>query len=276
LKFADIIKWPYKWETISFAEEAYPNLREGKEVPGDLWDWLYGIVLPGKWAAFKIMAALVLCTPSLRELGVAYRFDMGLSLPRQSYWRSRTVLGRVLASCAGVKSICGWVGPCPPIDGPHTKYIHLKARHVEPPKLDSKEEAEEEEGSLLLREGEDRREWIAELKDPTSWTAPQPPVREMSLCKVERIQVKALPREVRQKIQPVDKEEEPSYRASIDFSIDNQSVRYVLYNNPVFITPPICLESPHKAHIQQLPKFQRNTCTVEQKRFRRKILRVVF
>ena len=137
LRFAEILKWPYMSEMRDYAEDVYGLIRSGSHVDVNVWDWLYGTVLPGKWAAFKIMAALVLCTPSLaKKLGVSKYYDNGVSLPKRSYWRSRTALGRVLGCLPGATSVCGWIGPCLPIDGPQNKYIRLKARRVAPPKHD--------------------------------------------------------------------------------------------------------------------------------------------
>ncbi|KAL2822459.1 hypothetical protein BJX63DRAFT_376584 [Aspergillus granulosus] len=62
------------------------------------------------------MSALIMCTPSIAEdLGVAHYHESGLSLSNASYWRVRSILGRILASLPGVTSLNGWVGPCPPI-----------------------------------------------------------------------------------------------------------------------------------------------------------------
>ncbi|KAG8808530.1 hypothetical protein FRC17_003905 [Serendipita sp. 399] len=59
-------------------------------------------------------------------------------------------------------------------------------------------------------------------------------------------------------------EEEVQYRASMTFKIDNEpSVTYTLYTNPVFVTPPSCQGGPHKIHLRELPKFQRNVWNVE-------------
>jgi tetratricopeptide (TPR) repeat protein len=116
LFFAERIKWPYINEVRDYAEDVYTNLRGGEIINIHLHDWLYGIVLPGKWFAFKIMTALILCTRSVRDISIAHYYDCGLSLPKRSYWRSRTVLGRVLGCSPGVISLCGWLGPCPPVE----------------------------------------------------------------------------------------------------------------------------------------------------------------
>lgn len=86
LKFAESLKWPYLNETRDVAEDVYSELRGGETVSFDLWDWLFGLVLPGKWTAYKMMIVLLLCTLSLsKELGVPKYFDCGISLPKRSY-----------------------------------------------------------------------------------------------------------------------------------------------------------------------------------------------
>ncbi|KAJ3566753.1 hypothetical protein NP233_g6809 [Leucocoprinus birnbaumii] len=76
LLFAEKMKWPYINEVRDYAEDVYISLRAGGTVNMHLHDWLYGIVLPGKWYSFKIMTALVLCTASIKEkVGVAHYYD---------------------------------------------------------------------------------------------------------------------------------------------------------------------------------------------------------
>ncbi|KIM22050.1 hypothetical protein M408DRAFT_29057, partial [Serendipita vermifera MAFF 305830] len=276
LRFAEILKWPFMNETRDYAEDVYGNIRGGNTVPPDVWDWIYGMVLPGKWMAYKIFAVLVLSTPSLaKEIGTAHYFDHGLSLPKQSYWRSRTVLGRVLGSLPGVKFACGRVGPCPPIESPHRKYIRIKARRVAPPKKDSDVihvggfGADDGEETTRMREGEDVQQWMAELRDESNWAIPQPPVQQMTTCSVEKIRVKKLPLNASfvaksSKMSEAEVEDEIEYRASIEFKIDNlPPVTYTLYTNPVFVTLPACRGPIHSVHTRELPKFRRNILNAE-------------
>lgn len=111
--FAERIKWPWINDVRDYAEEAYSNLRGGQMTPAHLHDWLFGMTLPGQWFSFKIMTALIMCTPAMNETmdetmaGIAPYYDCGLSLPKKSYWRVRTVLGRVLGCLPRVISLCG-------------------------------------------------------------------------------------------------------------------------------------------------------------------------
>jgi hypothetical protein len=65
--FAERMKWPWINDVRDYAEEVYSSLRSGQVVPMHLHDWLFGITLPGQWFSFKIMTALILCTPSMNE-----------------------------------------------------------------------------------------------------------------------------------------------------------------------------------------------------------------
>jgi hypothetical protein len=117
LRFAERTRWPYINEVRDYAEDVYGSLRSGQTIPSHIYDWLFGMTLPGKWMSFKIVATLVLCTPSLSEsLGAAYYYDCGLLLPKQAYWRVRSGLDRILGCLPRVISLCGWIGPCPAME----------------------------------------------------------------------------------------------------------------------------------------------------------------
>jgi hypothetical protein len=86
------------------------------------------------------MSALILCTPSIsKTLKLSAFWDWGLSLPQSSYWRTRTALGRVFGALPGVKSVNGWIGPCPavgfvpPIENAAApRHIQLNTQLVQP------------------------------------------------------------------------------------------------------------------------------------------------
>ncbi|OZJ01513.1 hypothetical protein BZG36_05720 [Bifiguratus adelaidae] len=274
-RFAEILKWPFMNELRDYAEDVYSSLRGGATVNLFVWDWLFGVVLPGAYTASNIMAALVLCTPSLsEELGAPIYLQFGLSLPNQSYWRTRTVLGRILGCLPGVRSACGWIGPCPPLEGPHRKYISLKTRPVEPPRRDDTIirigdwDSDDDDEKARLQAPEELYAWIEEQKDESSWVTPQPPVRQLSVSKIASIRVKPLPLDKSTiddgDIPKAARDQKMQYRASIVFNIDNESpVTYTLYTNPVFVTPPRCNGSPHKVHVKKIQKFHHNIWNIE-------------
>jgi hypothetical protein len=296
LFFAERIKWPYINEVRDYAEDVYTNLRGGENINIHLHDWLYGIMLPGKWFAFKIMTALILCTRSVRDISIAHYYECGLSLPKRSYWRSRTVLGRVLGCLPGVISLCGWLGPCPPVEfeGPTStspslenkkaKHIRIRTRRLAP-----HEHKPDEDGVVIyagsyhdkyeatrMRPDEEMEPYLEDMQDSSRWIIPEPPVRQISTCELVSIKLKKLPLEVAsqpQSGQPDadaerEVENETQYRASIVFKLDSSSepVTYKLFTNPVFVTLPPCRPGPrgqHEVHMRELPRYQTNIWTVE-------------
>ena len=294
IHFAERMKWPWVNDVRDYAEEAYSNLRGGQFTPIDLHDWLYGMMLPGQWFSFKIMSALIICTPSLKNQmtgdGIAPYFECGLSLPKKSYWRIRTVLGRVLGSLPGVTSLCGWLGPCPPVefiktshddddndlDGSEPRHVKLKARRVTLVEY----KPWNDDGAIVignshnkhedtrLGENEEMAPWMAEMQDPNNWIVPEPPVRQVGSCVLTKIQLKL---DLSERSATTDPDATAVYRAQLTFTLDDspsQPVTYKLHTNPVFVTPPPCSPGPrgaqHDVHLRELHRYQeRNIWTFE-------------
>jgi tetratricopeptide (TPR) repeat protein len=289
--FAERMKWPWINDVRDYAEEAYSNLRGGQFTPMHLHDWLFGMTLPGQWFSFKIMTALITCTPSMNETiaGIAPYYDCGLSLPKKSYWRVRTVLGRVLGCLPSVTSLCGWLGPCPPVeflktgrddegdfDSSKPRHIKLKARRVTPVEHkgwsddatifigDSGDRYED----TRLRDDEELEPWMAEMKDQSNWIVPEPPVRQVSTCNLTKIQLK---RDLSATDAATDPDAKAVYRAQLTFTLDDNPtgpITYKLHTNPVFVTPPPCHPGPrgphHEVHLRELHRYQeRNIWTIE-------------
>jgi hypothetical protein len=77
LRFAEVMKWPHISEMRDYVENAYLDLLGGKTVKVDVWDWLFGVMLPGKWFSLKIMSVLVIATPSLSSHGTTPYLNTG-------------------------------------------------------------------------------------------------------------------------------------------------------------------------------------------------------
>ncbi|KAK1828634.1 small glutamine-rich tetratricopeptide repeat-containing protein 2 [Podospora conica] len=252
LHFAERMKWPYINEARDYAEDAYATIRGGGTIPVHLHDWLFGIILPGKWFAFKIMTALIMCTQSLaKQIRFAHYYDCGLSLPTRSYWRQRTVLGRVLGPLPGVIALCGWIGPCPRVtiasspDDDKPRHIRLKTRREIDP-------------------------YLADIRSSTKWLIPAPPVRDISTWTIASIDLTPLPRRTNLGLGAdadadalINEANETEYRASITFQRDDgtEPVTYKLYTNPVFVTVPPCRApaggGEHEVHMRELGAFRR-------------------
>lgn len=297
VKFGEMMSWPHITAVRNYARDVYAGLHADLEVSSHLWEWLYGLMLPGQWTAFKLMAALVLCTPSLsKSLGVAYYYDCGVSLPEKSYWRNRTVLGRVLGCLPGVKTVCGWIGPCPAVEvvgagAKKAKYIRVKARRVAPPKpivqLPANQQEEQElfmtrnpdegfEWSTNKGQWKDVREWVDDITTGTNWVLPPAPEQKTYTCKLVKVVVKALPLDpaierIKFQKSAEDLENETEFRASIEFVIDNgEPVSYTLFANPTFVTLPPCKRGTgpagwgHQVHVRTLEKYTKHVYDVKQ------------
>ena len=280
LYFAEQFKWPWINEVRDYCEESYSNMRGGPEPPPvGLQDWLFGLTLPGRWFSFKIMSSLVLSTVSIREsLAVAWNQDCGLVLPKKSYWRVRTVLGRVLGCTPGVISLCGWIGPCPPVEfiPPLLEnkpcYVYLKARQVSLVEHNGFQNGNtiyisgprDLPPELGIRSDEEVEQWISNIQDASNWVIPEPPVKQVSTCEMKAIQLK---RDMSAKEKSGDGRAD--YRAQIVFKMDdsNDLITYKLFTNPVFVTPPPCYAGPrgaHQVHLRELSRYdEKNIWTIE-------------
>ncbi|EUC27059.1 hypothetical protein COCCADRAFT_42093 [Bipolaris zeicola 26-R-13] len=262
LLFAEKMKWPWINEVRNYAEEAYSDLRGGQTLPADLHDWLFGMILPGQWFAFKIMTALILCTPSIKEkTGIAAFFDCGLSLPKKSYWRVRTVLGRVLGCLPGLISLCGWIGPSRNL----SLVKHISRDPSAPIIVSSSGRGYDD---TQPKEGEKIEPWMADMRNASNWIVPEPPVKQVSTCELKTIQLNRN----NIGIGSIDDEEKVMYLAQLVFKRDDSPdlQTYKLFTNPVFVTPPPCRPGPkgaHEIHLRELHRYsEKNIWTIEQLR----------
>lgn len=290
LVFAEKMRWPYINELRDFTGELYKKLYAGQAVHLEVWDWLFGLTLPGKCMSMKIMCVLVLCTPSIADsCGAVVYYDCGLSLRRKSYWRSRTVLGRVLGCLPGVISLCGWIGPCPPVelDPPPLKadedvarYARVRARAVAPREdaVDGdKPSYSAQHGwyeGMQRRPDEDMSAYVAEMRDSSKWFVPEPPVRDTTTVTVRSIRLMelALAADISALVDngtlsAKEAINHAEYHAKIVFTLDNTeaAVTYTLLTNPVFVAPPACRPGPggHQVHMRERANFQRPVWTVD-------------
>ncbi|KAK6535039.1 hypothetical protein TWF281_006337 [Arthrobotrys megalospora] len=278
IMFAEKMKWPWVHEVREAAEDVYAKIRGGAVTPFHVVDWIFGLTLPGEWMALKIMSTMVLLTESVKGQGIAPFYDCGFVTEKKSYHRIRNVLGRVLGCLPGVTSLCGWIGPCPPVtfDPPLAKplgnekkgtHIRVKARRVglvDPP--DPNDNVIRIGGGgahMELRpQAEDIKNFdgfVAEVRNPANWVLPPVPKTSSSTSTVQEIILKALPLEAGVDTSDPDiVERSTEYRASINFSINGQLVSYSLFTNPVFVTPPPCTpgtRGSHEIHKREVKNF---------------------
>ncbi|KAF4462931.1 small glutamine-rich tetratricopeptide repeat-containing 2 [Fusarium albosuccineum] len=265
--FAEHIKWPYLDELRDCAKGAWKKTTTGSIDSCLVQDWLLGLTLPGKWVALKLMACVVEMSPSIDRIRLADSYHHGLSLPQCSYWRSRSVLGRVLGAWPGVTSLCGWVGPCPPVvlDHPMSKekisaYTLVHAKPIDLSKYSGSSAMSTDYRLAHWKPGinEDLGAYSDDISNQNRWVVPQPPIRELKPVAVKSIRLKQI--SSRTSVNERDVE----YRASIDFSFVvrklvplTRVITYTLFTNPIFVSLPPChggTRNGHEVHVRELQK----------------------
>ncbi|KAK1961959.1 hypothetical protein LY78DRAFT_684431 [Colletotrichum sublineola] len=237
------------------------------------------------------MSALVAASPSLAGLGPPMYFGSGLVLEDRSYWRAKFVLGRVLGGLRGVKAANGWVGPCPlPVvvgngegesEGKITKgWWRVHARDVtfkKPEHMPSHADADEGASFSNLDRvaGEtSKADWVRTIGDQSKWIVPIGPSAAPDVVEFRAIRLKPLRKvadpgvgldgngsesgEGPNASVPVSEPEEaePMHRASVELAVNGAAVSFTLYNAPVFVAAPRCIDGPHAVHERDLPKLQ--------------------
>lgn len=280
LLFAQKLQWPYLDEARACVEGAYATVSEAHDVNPHLWDWLYGVVLPGKSFAYTVMCSLLRCTPGIddRLRGLAFD-DSGIVLRDKSYWRSRSVLARVLGCLPGVVSLGGWVGPCPAVgfqddaDAGVQQCVRIKSRDVTPfgpPPVVSRR------ANMQARPGESPESLLADLNNPNKWAVPSPPPPDDCRCELREVKLGRISADANSSIynrQGPGSRQRADYRASVVFQLDSDSspITYVLYTTPLFVTLPPCQAHDnrqgaglHKLHERQLPLVQGKPLSIEE------------
>jgi hypothetical protein len=216
ISFCELMGWPCTDEVREFASTAYSNHLDGQRVDVHFLDFLFGLMLPGRWYAWKIMCAALYASPSLRRYGTTPYFEAGLVLENVSYWRRRTPLARALGGLKSTKGIAGWVGPCPAIrtvtsaigdveakyvEQEWTGWIRIKALPAEFPNLHAAldertdDEHELQDRGLRLRDGETPRELLRDLADMTKWMLPPVPPKSKCAPKLKEVRLRLVPLE---------------------------------------------------------------------------------
>ncbi|KAL2841361.1 hypothetical protein BJX68DRAFT_278699 [Aspergillus pseudodeflectus] len=287
VKFAESIEWPYVDEVrgriIGIFERMFAMQEQG--VFPSLHDWLYGLLLPGNWFADSIMTSLVSCTASLSNIGFSSSDRPGLILPRVTYWRTSTVLGRVLGALPGAKSVNGWVGPCPPVQidldfegEPQMLWVDVGGTPRVPPNF----QRVPFHDPVAYNEDVDKdaATYATEITDPSKWTIPIPPVRDERQYILKSIQLRHT-KENETSFESEDLKcdadlefvvtqpahEETSRRKILArklFSHEPSSKTHTvpLRTSPAFVVPPRCDASDaagHSVHAREAGEYQMQT-----------------
>jgi hypothetical protein len=258
LSFAELLQWPYLFEVQNYADivqHATPQRLHSLAANPYMWDWLYGLTLPGRYFAHKIMLALVLASQSTKNLGLAPAPSFGLVLSDRSYWRQSCVLGKVMAGLKNVKAISGWIGPCPaPRNKISKAWARIKVPIISFPKSEYRGEEFEsfapDQGLLDPQPGEDPIKYLEELEDWSKQMVPVSPTPSEVGTKLLSIELEELP------MTPdlVDQAGR-DYKARIEFAVGGEKVAYTLKMNPTFVAAHPCVEGPHTIHSRQQPEY---------------------
>jgi hypothetical protein len=264
IRFGEAISWPYMDEARHYIEGAYQALiANPRSVGWDMCDWMFGLVLPGKYFRHRIMCCLVSSSPSVRSLQGAPYYDNGIVVANKSYWPRRTVLGRVLGALKNPNSVCGWIGPLPAPEGTPAGWIRLNARPVDIPMPISSMESSLEALGFEERPGTETAEaMISSIVDPNEWSTdcspPARPASNTSRSKLRAIRLTQIsPAATITLLPSINSLPTTEHRASLDFDVNGTIMTYTLFSNPIFVYAPPCV-GKHPMHRRQAEKFLRN------------------
>lgn len=249
IRIAEALSWPLMDETRRCLETAYFDLTSGVSGASyDMYDWLFGLVMPGKFFRHRVMCTLVDATPSIRNWQGAPYYDNGVVVKNKSYWPKRTVLGRVLGGLRNPKSVCGWLGPLPAPSGKDTKgeaiqgWVSLNARRLDIPVPIVRLPRPLEALGFTDTNPESNEQIINAIVDPNEYIISSGPVAPpgSQKCTFKGISLELIPQARLNIGQSLGLPTE-EYRASLDFEISGSVVKYTLFTLPVFVNAPPCV-----------------------------------
>lgn len=263
ISFAETIGWPYMDEARQNINGLYSKLGASpSEVHNYLVDWLYGLVLPGKFFRHHIMTCLVLACPTTKHLGIAPFYQNALVVGDKSYWPKRTAMGRILAGEFGIRTTCGWVGPVKAPSGVSSSWVLVCHKDVDfvTPVVDNLLESNLQIFGFSDSDIQnDPQRVAADIVDMTKWRPPTGLPRradadEASVRKAAQLDGITLDR---------IPGEDAKYRAHLKFTSHEQKVTFTLYNNPVFVHVPKCQGSTHPIHERKVNQILSNVVLVK-------------
>ncbi|KAJ0423185.1 hypothetical protein BJY00DRAFT_310313 [Aspergillus carlsbadensis] len=277
IRFAEEMQWPYLDEVREHVQRVCDDVSTGKCWIAVLHDWFCGLSLPGARFAHNIMPALIFCSPSRPEALEYYcQFEggtTGVVFQDKSYWRVRSILGRVLGCLPGVTCVGGWTGPCPATEGVETpRTVYLAAKQVAPVemrKLSSHQDWESRQASTSA----------TDIKDDEQWVIPQPPSTRSRQCKLLSIRLEKLP--ISKELLEIEKHERGwdskrmesrrGFRAHVRVHFDAHGEKphqeeYTLLHNSIFVTLPPCVPGQDRAHKEHVSRLRVVDIAVEKLR----------
>lgn len=253
ISFAEKMKWPYLAEARKTLSEF---VQHGTPVDIRTWDWVAGMALPASMLPLTLMFGLHQACPSLNKAAQAgtvllRHANFGFVFTQVSYWRSRSIIGKVLAVLPDLHEIGGSVGPRIAATGLGTypTPAALVKVHTNAPDMNLKDYA-----------GGDPRYALPD--GSLMWgDAVFPPASE-EMCVVLRLQMLSVAKEEH------SSDEDGSltaYRAKLDFFLPkvNKTITLTLYTNIIFVAAPPC-NGAHKIDPQYTALYTQTIYKVSQ------------
>lgn len=262
VQFAEAIGWPYMDETRLETAGLFTKLTANPaNVHNYLKDWMYGLVLPGKFFRHRILSCLVLASPTTKHLGYAPYYDSGLIVGDKSYWPKRTVLGRVLGGLQNARSTCGWIGPCMVPSGFQTGWVLIHARKVDfiTPVVDDLTQTDLEVLGFSETDADhDPLTLLRDITDMQKWETPKGlparPSSSSAASNASSVQLSAIRLTEVMDTNVVARQ----FRATLDFLFQGKTTSFTLYSNPVFVHVPKCAGPGHPIHQRMVRKLFAN------------------
>jgi hypothetical protein len=270
IRFAELMNWPYLRSVRSKIENCYRDLRSGATVNANMWDWIFGLSLPGKYYSFKAMSALITFSPETERLGAAPFYDSGLVLKDKTYWRITSVLGRVLGATPGARASLDWVGPCTGVARGLTKvpeWVKVTARLIPHTDITSFDADLDDVNNIIPAisdnpTADEIDRVLQNYENPSNWVTPLSPnpikrPNEREKYEIIGIELKKNPVSMEARYaDPLD----ATYSASILMKISGVAITYNLHTNSLFLCSHPCTGT-HAVHKDKFPNVQRNIVT---------------
>ncbi|KAJ5689117.1 hypothetical protein N7462_003509 [Penicillium macrosclerotiorum] len=255
VKFADEMQWPHANEVRKTVDQLRKAKISDLKVDVRVHDWICGLILPGASFPLVLLGVLYRLSPTLQAnlptMTVKLRLsNYGIVYAKASYWNSRSVLGKVLAPLVlsssperpQIRSLGGWVGPCPSPSLPDCLYgVAVSISGHSPPSVDVQgREAAQTAPSAMLGIPDQSADWIL----------PTPPAPSTETATFHTIRLSKKPKT------EANANDAESYTARLDFRLlrSRSFVTFTLYTNSVFVAAPPC-QGIHRVDPQATRKY---------------------
>lgn len=230
LSFAETMKWPFLAEARKTLNDF---VQDGTPVDIRTWDWAAGLALPGAIFPMTLMFGLHQACPSLKKISPAGAIQIrhanfGFVFTQVSYWRSRSIIGKVLAVLPDIHEIGGWVGPCMPPTGleAYPTPAALVEVFAHAPDMKLKDYAG---GDPPYVPSDGRMNWEDAVLPPAS----------EEVCVLRGMHLDTVPAE---EVNPDIGDSLTAYRAKLDFFLPkaNKTISFKIYTSSIFVAAPPC------------------------------------